>query len=138
MDADEIIAKILFGLIKVAIIFAICVRIDLHSQGIDMRSGVVCDKQIVHHTFNDSNEYVFTEYPARKKLKSFLQSFLLTKGYICCQRKKRKNITPMPNMRSAKKAMKLWLRTLSAYRQRLMQSLMMLSKQNATRMRFTR
>lgn len=60
MDADEIIAKILFGLIKVAIIFAICVRIDLHSQGIDMRSGVVCDKQIVHHTFNDSNEYVIT------------------------------------------------------------------------------
>ena len=35
-------------------------------------------------------KYVFTEYPARKKLKSFLQSFLLTKGYICCQRKKRK------------------------------------------------
>ena len=62
MDADEIIAKILFGLIKVAIIFAICGRIDLHSQGIDMRSGVVCDKQIVHNTFNDSdsNEYVIT------------------------------------------------------------------------------
>ena len=56
MDADEIIAKILFGLIKVAIIFAICVRIDLHSQGIDMRSGVVCDKQIVHHTKGEVNE----------------------------------------------------------------------------------
>lgn len=60
MDADKIIAKILFGLIKVAIIFVICVRIDIHSQGIDMRSGVVCDKQIVHHIFNDSNEYVIT------------------------------------------------------------------------------
>ena len=47
MDADEIIAKILFGLIKVAIIFAICVRIDLHSQEIDMRNGVVDRKSVV-------------------------------------------------------------------------------------------
>lgn len=37
MDADEIIAKILFGLIKVAIIFAICGRIDLHFR-IHMKS----------------------------------------------------------------------------------------------------
>lgn len=73
MDVDEIIAKILFGVIKVALIFAICIRIDLHSQGIDMRNGVVCDKQIVHHTFNDSNEYVITiSKPATGILYKFL------------------------------------------------------------------
>ena len=88
--------------------------------------------------FNRNAEICIYGISGEEETEKFLTKFFADKGLYLLSEEEKKNITPMPNMRSAKKAMKLWLRTLSAYRQRLMQSLMMLSKQNATRMRFTR
>lgn len=59
-DVRVIIAKIAFGLMMAVIIFSIAARADLCGQERIMRSGTVCDKQIVQHMFSDDKEYVIT------------------------------------------------------------------------------
>lgn len=58
-DMKIIIAKILFGLMMAVIILSIAAKADLYGQECIMRSGMVCDKQIVSHMLGEK-EYVIT------------------------------------------------------------------------------